>query len=115
MLETALSILPAAGLAATEAATTDPAAADSAPAAPAEGGDREARLRDAATRFESVFLAEMLRHAGFGKERSAFGGGAGEAAFSGTLIQEYATKIAESGGLGLADSIFAALIKRGAA
>lgn len=79
---------------------------------PAPGGARpnpgEARLAAAARKFEAVFLAEMLRQAGFGRMPDSFNGGAGEAAFSGALIQEYATRIAESGGLGLAATIAAA-------
>lgn len=67
----------------------------------------EATLLRAARQFESVFLAEMLRHTGFGRMPDAFNGGAGEAGFSGTLIQEYASRIAEAGGFGVAERIFA--------
>lgn len=67
-----------------------------------------AGLRDAARQFEAVFLAEMLRHAGFGRMPEGFNGGAGEAGFSGTLIREHASRIAEAGGLGIADRIVAA-------
>jgi Rod binding domain-containing protein len=92
------------------------------PVEPARGGRAadlpkqpgEARLRASAIRFEAAFLAEMLRHAGLGKTPSAFNGGAGEAAFSGTLIQEYATRISEAGGIGIADRIFQALLDRSA-
>lgn len=69
-------------------------------------------MRAAATRFEAAFLAEMLRHAGLAKARSAFGGGAGEQAFAGSLVQEYAALIADGGGVGLADSIYHALQAR---
>lgn len=89
-------------------------------AKPAPGGavgrppdsPRDAQLRASAIRFEAAFLAEMLRHSGLGRMPGSFNGGAGEAAFSGTLIQEYAAEIARAGGIGLADSIFAALIDR---
>lgn len=67
-----------------------------------------AALRRAVRQFEAVFLAEMLRHAGFGQMPGTFNGGAGEAGFAGTLIQEYANRIAEAGGLGIADRISAA-------
>lgn len=76
--------------------------------------DPGGQLRVAATKLEAAFLAEMLRHAGLGATREAFGGGAGEAAFSGTLVQEYAGLIADAGGVGLADSIFRALTARSA-
>lgn len=74
--------------------------------------ERHDPLRAAAIRFEAAFLAEMLRHSGLGEMPSAFNGGAGEAAFSGTLIQEYAAKIADAGGIGLADRIFESLLGR---
>lgn len=72
------------------------------------------QIQAAATRLEAVFLAEMLRHAGVGAVSESFGGGAGEKAFAGTLVQEYAGKIADSGGLGLADTIFRSLIGKDA-
>ena len=69
-------------------------------------------LQDAAKKFEATFVAEMLKHSGMGKERSAFGGGPGEAAFSNFLTQEYAQKISETGTIGLADHVFRALVER---
>lgn len=70
------------------------------------------QLRAAAEAFEAAFLAEMLRHAGLGRMPEAFNGGAGEAGFAGTLVEEYARHIARSGGLGLADEIHASLLAR---
>lgn len=67
------------------------------------------RLRAEAERFEAAFLAEMLRHSGLGRMPESFNGGAGEAAFSGTLVQEYANRIAVSGTLGIADRIYETL------
>lgn len=72
----------------------------------------DAALRHQAQKFEAAFLAEMLRHAGVARMPQAFNGGAGEQAFAGSLIQEYADRIAEGGGLGLADHIFNALKTR---
>lgn len=72
----------------------------------------EIRLRAAAKRFEAVFLAEMLRHAGVGKMSEGFGGGPGEAAFRGHLTQAYADEIAERGGLGLADQVYRSMRAR---
>ena len=69
-------------------------------------------IRRVATEFEAVFLAEMLKHSGVGKPQEAFGGGAGEAAFSGMLTQEYANALAKKGGLGLADRIAADLTRK---
>ena len=70
------------------------------------------RLRVEAERFEAAFLAEMLRHTGLGKMPESFNGGAGEAAFAGSLVQEYANKIAATGTLGIADHIYSALLER---
>lgn len=70
-------------------------------------------LRQAATEFEAVFLAEMLRHAGLGAVRDGpGGGGAGEQGFSGMLVREYAGEIARQGGTGLADQVYRAMRER---
>jgi len=72
----------------------------------------EAALRVQARRFEAAFLAEMLRHTGVARMPESFNGGAGEQAFAGSLIQAYADRIVERGGLGLADQIYTALKAR---
>ncbi|UWR24272.1 rod-binding protein [Sulfitobacter sp. S190] len=54
----------------------------------------------------------MLDAAGLGKSRESFGGGAGEDQFGSFLVQEQARQITKSGGIGLAESIFAALKAR---
>ncbi|WP_259989564.1 rod-binding protein [Sulfitobacter sp. S190] len=69
-------------------------------------------LREAAQELEATFLAEMLDAAGLGKSRESFGGGAGEDQFGSFLVQEQARQITKSGGIGLAESIFAALKAR---
>lgn len=79
-------------------------------AAPAEAD----RLRAEAERFEAAFLAEMLRHAGFGKMPETFNGGAGEAAWAGSLVQEYANRIAAETRLGIAEQVYRSLSQRGA-
>lgn len=71
-------------------------------------------LEVAAREFEAVFLAEMLKHGGLGEARETFGGGAGEAAFSSLLTREWATSLAENGGIGLADEILRSLATKGA-
>lgn len=92
-------------IAATAALAARPAAAP--------GGDREASLLKAAEAFEAAFLAEMLRHTGLGRLPDSFNGGAGEAAFAGTLVEAYAKEIAASGGVGLAEQIYRSLAARG--
>ncbi|MDU8942581.1 rod-binding protein [Ovoidimarina sediminis] len=63
-------------------------------------------LRAAAQALEAVFLSEMLKAAGYGEARSAFGGGAGEAQFASFLRDAHAEALTERGGLGLAEAIF---------
>lgn len=72
----------------------------------------DAELRRVAVELEASFLAEMLKSAGFGKQTSQFGGGHGEDQFSSFLVQEYAQSMADSGGIGLAESIFESLKER---
>lgn len=67
------------------------------------------RLHDIAMDLEATFLSEMLKHAGLGKSRTAFGGGQGEDQFASFLRQEQAAEIARNGGIGLAESIVKSL------
>lgn len=69
-------------------------------------------LRAAAQQLEAAFLSEMLGAAGFGAARDAFGGGAGEEQFASILRRAQADGIVQAGGLGLAKSIYAALLER---
>ncbi|MCV2887677.1 rod-binding protein [Ruegeria aquimaris] len=66
-------------------------------------------LREAAVRLEATFLAEMLKAAGLGQARGEFGGGAGEDQFATFLVQRQAEHIAQTGGIGLAETFFNAL------
>ena len=75
----------------------------------------QARLRAVATDLEAAFLAEMLQHAGFGAARESLGGGIGEEQMTSMLRNEHARAIAAQGGIGLAEQIFAALVRRGEA
>jgi Rod binding domain-containing protein len=90
------------------------------PAAPPAAQARDAQdardardaLRDAAVALEARFLSEILRHAGFGEGRGTLGGGAGEAQFASLLRDEQARALAGQGGIGLAESLFEALVRR---
>ncbi|WBL33285.1 rod-binding protein [Sinirhodobacter sp. HNIBRBA609] len=84
---------------------TAPMGAATAPSAP------KPALRQAAQDLEAAFLAEMLKQAGLGKSQQAFGGGAGEEQFSSFLVQEQASLMAQCGGIGLAERLFAAMQK----
>lgn len=73
---------------------------------------RDDQLRDVAQKLEATFLAEMLKSAGFGKSQETFGGGSGEDQFSSFLVQAQAEKMAEGGGIGLAEALFESLKER---
>lgn len=73
---------------------------------------RDAALFQAAQDLEASFLAEMLKSAGFGKARDAYGGGVGEEQFGSFLRQEQAKEMVKQGGIGLAESLFEALKER---
>lgn len=77
--------------------------------------DRNAQLRDAALRLEAGFLKEMLSAAGLGRAPAGLNGGAGEDQFASFLLDAQALRMAESGGIGLAESLFEALKARDAA
>lgn len=72
---------------------------------------KQAAARDAALQLEATFLAEMLKTAGLGQSRDSFGGGAGEDQFQSFLVRAQADQIAKSGGIGLAETIFHALME----
>lgn len=75
-------------------------------------GQRDAALREAAEKLEATFLAEMLKSAGLGETRGAYGGGAGEDQFSSFLVQAQAEEMVAAGGIGLAEALFDALKER---
>ncbi len=67
--------------------------------------ERDAALRKKAAEFESIFITEMLSHAGFDKALSENSGHGGEA-FSRMLVESYAEQLSDKGGFGLADQIY---------
>lgn len=76
---------------------------------PAARATRNGPLWQLARDLEANFLAEMMKSAGVGKARDAFGGGSGEDQFSSFLVREYADATARAGGIGLRESIYRAL------
>lgn len=88
---------------------TDGASPALALAGAAKAGRSDAALHKAAESFEASFLAEMLQYTGINEMPSGFGGGAGEAAFSSLLTEQYANLLSERGGIGLAERIFEVL------
>lgn len=80
------------------------------PKAPPLNADVSA-ARKAAQKLEASFLAEMLKGAGFGVQRNGFSGGVGEDQFASFHRQAVADEIAKTGGLGLAEHFFNAMME----
>lgn len=75
--------------------------------------DKDAKKIDAVAQdFEAMFMAEMLKPM-FAeiKPDALFGGGKGEEVFQSMMLQEYGKMMAETGQLGIADSVKGQLIK----
>lgn len=68
-------------------------------------------LRTKAMELEAAFLAEMLAYTGLGEGSTPFGGGVGEEQFASFLRGEQAKLMVQKGGIGLAETIFDALVK----
>ena len=85
------------------------------PASPPASGSQEAlkiRARRAAEDFEAVFLNTFVEQMFSGlKTDGPFGGGQSESIYRSYLSQEYATEIARSGGVGLADQVYSEILK----
>ena len=79
------------------------------PPTPAAMPDRHQKLKEASEQLEAGFLAEMLKAAGFGAPRDAFGGGIGEDQFTCFLREAQAREMVRAGGIGLAQSLFEAM------
>ncbi len=81
------------------------------PARPAPPQNLEA-MRRTAEAFEASFLSQMMKPMFEGLSTEApFGGGAGEAAWRGFLVDAMAQQTVKAGGVGLADSVLAQMIK----
>ncbi len=66
----------------------------------------------AARSFEAFFLTQMLEQMSAGIDTDGpFGGGQSEKLYRSMLNQQYAQHLSEAGGIGLADTIYAELIK----
>ena len=92
--------------------TTPPATAQAAtkPAAPAI--DRNSRAYKAAQDFESVFLGQMVAQMYTGLDaKGTFGGGFAEQTYRSLLNQEIGRQMSAGGGVGLADAVYAEMVK----
>ncbi len=82
--------------------------------APASSNPSESQkaMRRTAEAFEASFLSQMMKPMFEGLSTEApFGGGAGEAAWRGFLVDAMAQQTVKAGGVGLADSVLAQMIK----
>lgn len=73
--------------------------------------DRSQALREKSKELETAFLAEMLKHLEPEAASEGFAGGMGEQQFGSFLRHAQADAIVDKGGIGLAEMIFASLIK----
>ncbi len=70
------------------------------------------RIRETAEQFEASFLSQMLKPMFEGLDTNGlFGGGEAEATWRSFLIDEMAKKTVQSGGIGLADTVMAEMIR----
>ena len=83
-----------------------------APPAGAPAAKPEDQLMAVAQSLEAAFLSEMLKSAGIGETPEEFGGGAGEDQFASFLRDEQAKQMTQAGGIGLAQSMFDAMIAK---
>lgn len=73
---------------------------------------RSAQLMEVAQALEAQFLSEMLKSAGVGETPEGFGGGAGEDQFASFMRDEQAKQMTQAGGIGLAQSLYDAMIAK---
>jgi Rod binding domain-containing protein len=74
--------------------------------------EQRAKIAKTAQAFEASFLSAMLGHMFTGVDAEApFGGGAGEQAFRSFMTESIATSMSKAGGVGLAKSVTAEMLK----
>lgn len=80
-------------------------AADKLRGAALDAAEADKKMRETAQEFESVFIAEMLKHTGLDKAITSDSGFGGDA-FAGMLVQTYAEELSQKGGFGIAEQIY---------
>jgi Rod binding domain-containing protein len=74
--------------------------------------EQRAKITKTAQAFEASFLSSMLGHMFTGVDAEApFSGGAGEQAFRSFMTDAIATSMSKAGGVGLAKSVTAEMLK----
>ena len=87
-----------------------PALLQSTPEAPS--GTDARRMRETAEQFEASFLSQMLKPMFEGLDTNGlFGGGEAEATWRSCLIDAMAQQTVRAGGIGLADTVMAEMIR----
>jgi len=80
--------------------------------APTQANTADARMRATAQEFEAAFLAQMLKPMFEGLATDGmFGGGKAEGTWRGFLVDAMAKQTARAGGVGLADTVMAEMIR----
>ena len=68
--------------------------------------------KQAAEKFEAMFISEMLKPIFESVEvNSMFGGGQGEKMFRSVMVDEYGKSVARSGGIGIADTVMNEILR----
>ncbi len=76
------------------------------------GGTNKEALWDKAKDFEAVFISSMLQPVFDSIDvDGTFGGGQGEKVFRSMLVQEYGRKMVDTGGIGLAESVYETMLR----
>jgi Rod binding domain-containing protein len=87
-------------------------AAQAKPPMPPKGASDPVAAEHAAKEFEGWMIGQMLQPMFKSiKTNGMFGGGYGEDSFRELLVDEYGKKVAESGGLGIADMVRREILK----
>lgn len=70
-------------------------------------------IMKAARDFEAMAISQLLQPMfdTIDTSRGPFGGGSGEAAWKPLMVQEFGKQIAAHGGIGLANSVYAAMLR----
>jgi len=74
-------------------------------------GNSNAQAREAAEHFEGMFLSTLLNSMFANVDAGIFGGGPGEKVFRSMYVDEVAKSVAQRGGLGIADHVYAEIMK----
>ena len=81
-------------------------------ASPLDRAGTPSDARKAAESFEAFFISQMLSDMFAGIETDPlFGGGPGETVFRSLMIDEYGISLASTGGVGIADSVLAEIVR----